>query len=60
MDAEGDLPPAVALQSNLPEALGERTYFEPGKQGDEARLRAWIEERRRSALGVPDDLFDEE
>src|SRR6202011_570382 len=60
MEAEGDLPPAVALQSNLPEALGERTYFEPGKQGAEARLRAWIDDRGRSALGAPDDLFEDE
>ncbi len=49
MDAEGDLPPAVALQSNLPEALGDRTYFDPTKQGDEARLRAWIDARRGSS-----------
>jgi putative ATPase len=60
MDAEGDLPPAVALQSNLPEALGERTYFEPGKQGDEARLRAWIDERRRSAASAESDLFGQD
>jgi putative ATPase len=49
MDAEGELPPAVTLQSNLPEALGARSYFDPGKQGDEARLRTWIDERRRGA-----------
>ncbi|HEX3463431.1 MAG TPA: replication-associated recombination protein A [Candidatus Elarobacter sp.] len=60
MDAEGDLPPAVALQSNLPEALGARTYFEPGKQGDEARLRGWIDERRRSASTAESDLFGQD
>jgi putative ATPase len=49
MEAQGDLPPAVALQSNLPASLGEPRYFEPGKQGDEARLRTWIDERRRGA-----------
>ena len=60
MDAEGDLPPAIALQSNLPEPLGDRAYFEPTKQGDEARLRAWIDERRRSEDGATSDLFDDD
>jgi putative ATPase len=49
LDAAGDSPPAVILQSNLPEALGERQYFDPTRQGDEARLRAWIDERRATA-----------
>ena len=49
MEAEGDLPPAVALQSNLPDALGDRAYFQPAQQGDEARLRAWIDARRGGA-----------
>jgi putative ATPase len=60
MDAEGDLPPAVALQSNLPEALGDRTYFEPTKQGDEARLRAWIDARRGAEAASESDLFGED
>ena len=60
MDAEGDLPPAVALQSNLPDALGDRAYFQPTKQGDEARLRAWIDARRGSAQGADNDLFGED
>ena len=59
MDAEGDLPPAVALQSNLPEALGGRAYFDPTKQGDEARLRAWIDARRRSSGTAESALFDD-
>jgi putative ATPase len=46
MDAHGDGPPAVVLQSNLPDALDGRRYFEPTRQGDEARLRAWIDARR--------------
>jgi len=57
MDAQGDLPPAVALQSNLPEALGDRTYFDPTKQGDEARLRTWIQARRRTTGSADSDLF---
>ena len=60
MEAEGDLPPAVALQSNLPEALGDRTYFEPTKQGDEARLRSWIEARRGSKPSGDGDPFGDE
>ena len=59
MDAEGDLPPAVALQSNLPETLGDRTYFDPTKQGDEARLRAWIDARRSSTETAESELFGE-
>ncbi|GAC1539307.1 MAG: replication-associated recombination protein A [Candidatus Velthaea sp.] len=46
MDAQGDSPPAVVLQSNLPEALADRRYFAPTRQGDEARLRDWIDRRR--------------
>ena len=49
MNAEGDAPPAVVLQSNLPAALDGRQYFQPGRQGEEARLRAWIDARRGSA-----------
>ncbi|HYW53685.1 MAG TPA: replication-associated recombination protein A [Dongiaceae bacterium] len=60
MDAEGDLPPAVALQSNLPEALGDRTYFDPTKQGDEARLRTWIDARRRSTETAESELFGDD
>jgi putative ATPase len=60
LDAEGDLPPAVVLQSNLPDALGERAYFQPGKQGDERRLRDWIDARRGSTQADDDELFNEE
>jgi len=48
MDATGDRPPAERFQSGLPEAIVDRAYFEPGRQGDEERLRAWIDERRTS------------
>jgi putative ATPase len=47
MDARGDGPPPAVLQSNLPAALDGRRYFEPTRQGDEARLRDWIDERRK-------------
>lgn len=49
LDAAGQSPPPVVLQSNLPAALEHRRYVEPTRQGDEARLRAWIDERRKPA-----------
>jgi len=60
MDAQGDLPPAQPLQSNLPEALAGRQYFRPGKQGAEARLRAWLDARRGPAPDEPDPFADED
>ena len=48
MDTDGDLPPAARLEDYLPAALRDRAYFEPGAQGEEARLRAWIADRRNS------------
>jgi putative ATPase len=52
MDAAGDLPPPVLLQQNLPDALAGRAYFDPGRQGDEARLRSWIDARRSSGSQI--------
>ncbi|MBV8720713.1 MAG: replication-associated recombination protein A [Candidatus Eremiobacteraeota bacterium] len=49
MAEAGDLPPAVRLQSYLPESLRDRAYYEPGEQGDERKYVAWIEKRRASA-----------
>src|SRR5579875_621676 len=45
----GELPPPDRLQAYLPERIADRAYFEPGAQGEEARLRTWIEERRKRA-----------
>jgi putative ATPase len=59
MDAEGDAPPAVVLQENLPEALHGRAYFAPSRQGDEAKLRAWIDARRGGAAGGSTDPFSD-
>ncbi len=53
MDAAGDGPPAVRLQSNLPDAIADRAYFQPTKQGDEARVHAWIDARRGAAEEDP-------
>ncbi|GAC1311037.1 MAG: replication-associated recombination protein A [Vulcanimicrobiaceae bacterium] len=52
--ASGARPPSERLEAYLPENLRERAYFEPGLQGDERDLRAWIDERRAGA--APDDL----
>jgi putative ATPase len=60
MDAQGDLPPAQPLQSNLPEALAGRQYFRPGKQGAEARLQAWLDQRRGPPHDEPDPFADED
>jgi putative ATPase len=49
--ASGDLPPAERLEEYLPENLRDRAYFEPGGQGEERKLRAWIDERRSTGGG---------
>jgi putative ATPase len=46
MGATGDLPPAERLEAYLPENLKNRSYYEPGGQGEEARLRDWVARRR--------------
>ncbi|TAM77436.1 replication-associated recombination protein A [bacterium] len=40
-------PPSRRLQAYLPENLEGRRYYEPGVQGEEARLSEWIAARRR-------------
>jgi len=44
--ADGELPPPERLEAYLPPNLGERGYFVPGEQGEEAKLRPWIAARR--------------
>jgi len=44
--ATGDLPPPERLEDYLPPNLRDRAYFQPGEQGEEARLRSWIDARR--------------
>ena len=51
MGAAGDLPPPERLERYLPENLGDPAYFEPGAQGEEARLRPWIAARRSKPTG---------
>ena len=53
--ARGGLPPAERLEAYLPENLHDRAYFEPGEQGEEAKLRAWIEKRRNDEPSLYDD-----
>jgi len=47
MAGSGDLPPAERLEPYLPENVRDHAYFEPGGQGEEARLRDWIAARRK-------------
>jgi putative ATPase len=47
MNAGGDLPPSERLEAYLPETLRGRAYYEPGRQGEEARLREWAAKRRK-------------
>ncbi|MGP6158683.1 MAG: replication-associated recombination protein A [Vulcanimicrobiaceae bacterium] len=44
--ATGDLPPPERLEDYLPSNLRDRAYFEPGEQGEEGKLRVWIDARR--------------
>jgi putative ATPase len=59
-------PPSEKLEEYLPNALRDRAYFEPGVQGEEASLRAWIDRRRGRApapMASDDDgisLFDDD
>jgi putative ATPase len=45
--ATGNLPPSERLEAYLPENLKDRAYFEPGQQGEEAKLGPWIDARRK-------------
>lgn len=47
MNAGGDLPPSERLEPYLPESLNGRAYYDPGMQGEEARLCEWVGKRRR-------------
>ncbi|MDQ2663075.1 MAG: replication-associated recombination protein A [Candidatus Eremiobacteraeota bacterium] len=44
-DHEGELPPASRLQNYLPDNLRDRSYYEPGKQGDERKYCDWVKRR---------------
>jgi putative ATPase len=47
MEVEDELrPPSVRLQEYLPENLRGRRYYEPGKQGLEGSVRAWLAKKR--------------
>ncbi len=56
--ARGDLPPSERLEAYLPENLRDRAYFEPSAQGEEAKLRAWIDARRDDEPKLYDDSQD--
>jgi len=42
----GNLPPPGQLEAYLPENLAGAAYYEPGTQGEEGRLEAWLAQRR--------------
>ena len=48
MESEDELPPPERLQAYLPEAIAGRSYYTPGKAGEEAKLAGWIARRRKS------------
>ena len=58
MGEGGDLPPSRRLQSYLPEALGERAYYEPGEQGEERKYIEWLKRRRGLASHGDRDPFE--
>jgi putative ATPase len=45
---EGDLPPSERLQNYLPDNIVDRSYFNPGTQGEESRFVDWIKKRRKN------------
>ena len=43
---EAEMPPPTRLQDDLPEALRDTTYYQPGPFGFEARVKRWLDQRR--------------
>jgi len=50
-DGTSGQPPAERLQDYLPANVKDRAYYQPGRQGYEARLSSWLAERRRGHEG---------
>jgi len=44
-------PPPQRLEAYLPDAIRDRQYYQPGAQGNEAGIQAWLKRRRN-----PDDV----
>jgi putative ATPase len=44
--ADPTRPPPQRLEEYLPDALKDRRYYEPGAQGNEASIQAWLTRRR--------------
>jgi putative ATPase len=44
--ADPTRPPPQRLEKYLPDALKDRRYYEPGAQGNEASIQAWLKRRR--------------
>jgi putative ATPase len=50
-----ELPPSERLQDYLPENVRDRAFYQPGQEGYEERLRAWLERRRGAAEELRSD-----
>jgi putative ATPase len=51
--ADPNRPPPERPQEYLPEPLNGRRYYEPGAQGNEASIQAWLKRRRGEADTTP-------
>ncbi len=47
MEHAGGLPPAQALQTYVPDNLRGHAYYDPGNQGEEAKLIEWVKKRHK-------------
>jgi putative ATPase len=47
--ADPNRPPPQRLQGYLPEQIRDRVYYDPGVQGQEASIQAWLTRRREPA-----------
>ncbi len=53
-------PPPQRLQAYLPDGLAERAYYQPGAQGAEGSLAAWLQRRRQPQQTKHDSAPSEE
>ena len=47
-------PPPQRLQAYLPDGLAQRAYYQPGAQGAEVSLAAWLRRRRQEPAAQPE------
>lgn len=51
-------PPPERLQAYLPDALRDRAYYQPGAQGAEASIQAWLKRRREGSQNASASTAD--